>query len=132
MTLSELKPHLHTLPEYPDWIPYLTSYYNEDWGFCLSHRQYKELEEDTYEVVIKSSLKDGSLTYGELFIKGQSDKEVLISTYICHPSLANDNLSGVVLATFLAKYLLSIKDDLEYSYRFLFIPDLTAISKRVF
>ena len=123
MTLLELKPHLYTLPEYPDWIPYLTSYYNENWGFCLSHRQYKKLKEDTYKVVINSSLKDGSLTYGELFIGGQSDKEILISTYICHPSLANDNLSGVTLSTFLAKHLLGIKGNLKYSYRFLFIPE---------
>ena len=120
-SLEELKKHLFTLPEYPDWIPYLTSYYKENWGFCLTHRQYEELEEDIYEVVIDSTLEDGHLTYGELYIKGSKEDEVLFSCYICHPSLCNDNLSGPVLLTFLVKLLLDI--DLKYSYRFLFIPE---------
>ena len=120
-SLKELKEHLFSLPEYPDRIPYLTSYYKENWGFCLTHEQLESLEEDTYEVVIDSELKDGSLTYGELLIEGKSKDEVLISTYICHPSLCNDSLSGISLLTFLAKYL---KDkNLKYSYRFLFIPE---------
>jgi len=119
--LEELKKHLFTLPDYPDWIPYLTSYYKENWGFCLTHKQYEKLEEDVYEVVIDSTLKDGHLTFGELYIKGSSEDEVLFSCYICHPSLCNDNLSGTVLLTFLAKELLDT--DLKYSYRFLFIPE---------
>ncbi len=119
--LEELKKHLFILSDYPDWIPYLTSYYEENWAFCLTHRQYEKLEEDVYEVVIDSTLKDGNLTFGELCIKGSSEDEVLFSSYICHPSLCNDNLSGIVLLTFLAKELLNT--DLKYSYRFLFIPE---------
>jgi len=121
MNLIELKKHLFTLPEHPDWIPYLTSYYKENWGFCITQKQFEKLKEDTYEVFIDSELKDGHLTYGEYLIKGKSKDEVLISTYLCHPSLCNDNLSGVVLTTFLAKYLKNKK--LNFSYRFLFIPE---------
>ena len=121
MSLNELKPHLHTLPEQPDVTPYLTTYYNEDWGFCLSHNQFLQLEEGTYEVFIDSSLTDGSLTYSECYLQGEQTKEVLISCYTCHPSLCNDNLSGVALATFLAKQLSSL--NLRYSYRFLFLPE---------
>jgi aminopeptidase-like protein len=120
MALAELKAHLFTSPKHPDWIPYRTSYYNETWGFCLSHRQFLELKDEIYEVCIDSSLEKGHLTYGEYFIKGQVADEVLISCHACHPSLCNDNLSGVALATFLAKYLSSLS--LRYSYRFLFIP----------
>lgn len=121
VSLEELKKHLFTLPSYSDWTPYLTSYYKENWGFCLTHRQYEQLKEDTYLVVIDSVLKDGSLTYGELYLKGESEEEILLTCYVCHPSLCNDNLSGVALLTFLAKYL---KDEsLKYSYRFLFIPE---------
>jgi aminopeptidase-like protein len=120
MGFSELKPHLHTIPEHPDWIPYRTSYYGGNWGFCLSHRQYEELTEGQYEVCIDSSLTDGSLTYGEYYIKGRIPEEILISTHICHPSLCNDNLSGIALSTFLAKALSNSQH--EYSYRFLFIP----------
>ena len=121
MTLDELKPQLYTLAEHPDWIPYLTSYYKENWGFCLSYNQYKTLTDDVYEVFIDSELKDGFLTYGELEIKGKSEEEILFSCYLCHPSMCNDSLSGVVLLTFLAKNLLKL--DLNYSYRFLFIPE---------
>jgi aminopeptidase-like protein len=120
MPLSKLKPHLFTLPENPDWIPYLTSYYKEDWGFCLSHNQMLALPDDDYEVCIESSLANGHLTYGECLLPGRSVEEVLISTHACHPSLANDNLSGVVVATFLAKYL--SQKERRYTYRFLFIP----------
>lgn len=123
--LEELKKHLFTLPDYPNWIPYLTSYYKENWGFCLTHNQYKKLKEDTYEVVIDSTLEDGYLTFGELCIKGRSEDEVLFSCYICHPSLCNDNLSGIVLLTFLAKKLLDT--DLRYSYRLLFIPETIGV-----
>jgi aminopeptidase-like protein len=120
--LTELKKHLHTLPDHPDWIPYLTSYYKEDWGFCLSHNQYKKLKNEIYQVFIDSELENGNLTYGELYLRGKSRDEVLISTYICHPSLANDNLSGIILTAFLAARL-SRQARTYYSYRFLFIPE---------
>ncbi|MEC4880868.1 MAG: DUF4910 domain-containing protein [Scytonema sp. PMC 1070.18] len=120
VTLQELKSHLFTIPEYPDWIPYRTSYYKESWGFCLRHNQYLELKDEEYEVYIDSSLEPGHLTYGEYFIPGESTDEVLISCHSCHPSLCNDNLSGIAIATFLGKSLSKIS--LRYSYRFLFIP----------
>lgn len=120
MSLDELKPHLFTLPDHPDWIPYRTSYYKENWGFCLTHRQYLALPDDTYEVCIDSSLEEGHLTYGEYYIPGESSDEVLISCHACHPSLANDNLSGIAVAVSLAKYL--SQHPSHYSYRFLFIP----------
>jgi len=120
MPLAELKPHLHTLPEHPNWIPYRTSYYKEDWGFCLSHRQMLALAEGEYEVCIESSLEEGHLSYGECYLPGMSSDEVLISCHVCHPSLANDNLSGLTVATSLAELL--SKHELRYSYRFLFIP----------
>lgn len=117
---AELESHLHSLPEHPDWIPYRTSYYKENWGFCLSHRQRLELHEAEYDVQIEASLEKGSLTYGELLIPGRSDQEVLISCHVCHPSLCNDNLSGIVVATKLAELLGGMPR--TYSYRFLFIP----------
>ncbi len=120
MSLAELRPHLHTLADQPDWIPYRTSYYKENWGFCLSHNQLQTMCEGEYEVCIDSVLKNGSLTYGEYFLPGESPAEVLISCHACHPSLCNDNLSSVAIATFLAKYLREAR--LRYSYRFLFIP----------
>ena len=120
MSLAELRPHLFTLPNYPDWVPYRTSYYNENWGFCLSHNQFMELTDDEYEICIDSSLEPGFLTYGEYFLPGESGDEVLFSCHVCHPSLANDDLSGIALALFLAKHLSNVKR--KYSYRFLFIP----------
>jgi aminopeptidase-like protein len=120
LPLSELRSRLHTIPEHPDWIPYRTSYYKPDWGFCLTQNQLLALVEDEYEVCIDSTLEDGHLTYGECFLKGESSDEVLISTHACHPSLANDNLSGLSVAAFLARLLSGQK--LRYSYRFLFIP----------
>jgi aminopeptidase-like protein len=121
MSLAELQEHLFTLPDYPDWIPYRTTYYKESWGFCLTHKQYLELSaEETYEVVIDSSLEDGHLTYGEYFIAGETTEEVLISCHSCHPSLCNDNLSGISVAVFLAQQLSQLPR--RYSYRFLFIP----------
>jgi len=119
--LDELKSHLYTLPEHPNWIPYRTSYYKEEWGFCIPHNMYESLVDGEYEVCIDSNLEKGHLTYGEYFLKGESDEEVLISTYICHPSMCNDNLSGVVLSVFLAKKLSQISR--KFSYRFLFIPE---------
>lgn len=120
LTLEELRPHLFTIPEHPEWIPYRTSYYKEDWGFCLSHKQMLTLRDGDYETCIDSTLTDGHLSYGECYIPGRSTEEVLISSHACHPSLANDNLSGLCVATFMAEYLLHC--DLRYSYRFLFIP----------
>jgi aminopeptidase-like protein len=120
MSLEELRPRLFTLPEYPDWIPYRNSYYAEDWGFCLSHRQFLELKNDVYEVFIDSSLEDGYLTYGEYYLEGNIKDEVLISCHICHPSLCNDNLSGIAVAVFLARHLSSASR--KHSYRFLFLP----------
>jgi aminopeptidase-like protein len=120
LTLDALKPHLYTLANQPDWIPYKTSYYKEDWGFCLSHNQLCSLENGEYEVMIDSSLEEGHLTYGEFFIPGRLADEVLISTHICHPSLANDNLSGVCIAAMLAQHMRASRN--RYSYRFLFIP----------
>lgn len=120
MPLSELKPHLFTLPDRPDWIPYRTSYYQENWGFCLPDNALRELADGEYEVCVDSSLEDGHLTYGECYLPGRSEEEVLISCHACHPSLANDNLSGLAVATSLAQLLSG--QDLRYSYRFLFIP----------
>jgi aminopeptidase-like protein len=120
MSVKGLQEHLFTLPEHPDWIPYRTSYYKESWGFCLSHNDFLKLKEGTYEVVIDSRLEDGYLNYGEYYIKGQNNEEILISTHACHPSLCNDNLSGIVLTTFLAKCISRLTP--RYSYRFLFIP----------
>lgn len=120
MPLGELRPHLFTIPEQPDWIPYRTSYYRENWGFCLSHKQLESLKDGEYEVCIDSTLEDGHLTYGECFLPGQLTDEVLISCHVCHPSLANDNLSGLSVATALAEILSG--QELRYSYRFLFIP----------
>ena len=120
LSLSELKDHLHAMPDRPDWIPYRTSYYRESWGFCLSQRQLDSLPEDDYEVVVDSSLEKGSLSYAECLVPGESEEEVLISCHACHPSLCNDNLSGIAVATFLALALAGMKR--RYSYRFLFIP----------
>jgi aminopeptidase-like protein len=122
MTLSELREHLFTVPTHPTWIPYRTSYYKDAWGFCLSEAQLAAMADDEYEVMIDSSLSDGSLSYGECVLSGTggSDDEVLISCHVCHPSLANDNLSGLSAAVFLAKQLLA--RERRYTYRFLFIP----------
>lgn len=120
LPLSELREHLHSIPERPDWIPYKTSYYAERWGFCLPHRRLAALADGLYEVRIDSTLADGHLTYAECFIPGRTSEEVLLSCHVCHPSLCNDNLSGVALCAFLAKHLGECA--LRYSYRFLFIP----------
>ena len=118
--MSTLREHLFSLPDRPDWIPYRTSYYQESWGFCLSHRQLQTMTNAEYEVRIDSTLEEGSLTYGECFLPGRSEEEVLFSSHVCHPSLANDNLSGIVVATALAEILAGC--ELRYSYRFIFAP----------
>jgi aminopeptidase-like protein len=120
LTLDELRPHLHTLPEHPSWVPYRTSYYADSWGFCLSQDQLDQLPAGEYEAVIDTTLDDGSLTYGECVLPGASSDEILISGHCCHPSLANDNLSGVVVAAYLAHVL--ARADRRYTYRFLFAP----------
>jgi aminopeptidase-like protein len=120
ISLAELKSHIHTLPEQPDLIPYRTSYYSENWGFCMAHRQFEQLRDETYEAVIDSSLEDGYLTYGEYLHEGESEEEFLFSAHVCHPSLANDNCSGLALLTYLAQRLSRIRT--HYSYRFLFTP----------
>jgi aminopeptidase-like protein len=120
LSRGQLEEHVFTLPDHPDWIPYRTSYYKENWGFCLSHNQWLGLADGEYDVCIDSSLQDGHLSYGEYYLKGESANEVLISCHVCHPSLCNDNLSGVALAAFVARHL--SQRSLRYSYRFLFIP----------
>ncbi len=120
MPLAELRPHLHTLPDRPDWIPYRTSYYRESWGFCLTHRRLESLPEGEYEVAIDSTLAPGKMVWGELVLPGRLPDEVLISAHVCHPSLANDNLSGVAVALFLADLLARVER--RQTFRFLFIP----------
>lgn len=120
MPLSELKQHLFSLPDRPDWIPYRTSYYKEDWGFCVSHRVLESLQEGQYEVCVDSTLRPGSLCFAECRMRGQTDDEILISCHCCHPSLCNDNLSGMALCACLAQELQNANS--RYSYRFLFVP----------
>ena len=121
MSLQKLRPHLHSLPDQPDRIPYRTTYYDEDWGFCLRHRTLESLEEGTYEVHIDADLEPGHLTYGEAILRGDSEDEVLISAHCCHPSLCNDNLSGLAVATAMAREL-ERREERRYTYRFLFAP----------
>jgi aminopeptidase-like protein len=120
MSLEELKKHIHTLPDHPDWIPYRTSYYQERWGFCLSENQLSGMTDGEYEVCVDSILEPGHLTYGESVIEGETTEEILLSCHVCHPSLCNDNLSGVALLAFLGRHLRTVP--LRYTYRFLFIP----------
>jgi aminopeptidase-like protein len=120
MTLDELRPHLHSLPDHPTWVPYRTADYTVDWGFCLSDEMLHRLEPGEYDVVIDSSLTDGALTYGECVLPGETDHEVIISSHVCHPSLANDNLSGVAVAVALAGLL--AQAERHYTFRFLFAP----------
>jgi aminopeptidase-like protein len=120
MSLTELRPHLFTMPEAPDWIPYRTSHYQKNWGFCLTQRQLDKFEEGEYHVYIDSTLHPGHLSYGEFRIQGETDEEVLISCHSCHPSLCNDNLSGMAVAARLAALLQKLS--LRFSYRFLWVP----------
>jgi aminopeptidase-like protein len=121
MSFADLRPHLFTIPEYPEWIPYRTSYYRESWGFCLSQNHLQRMGDEDYEVYIDSVLEPGHLTYGELFVPGEREEEFLISAHICHPSLCDDNLSGICISAQLARSLLDRKTR-RRSYRFLFIP----------
>ena len=125
LSFEDLKTHLYTLPNQADLIPYLTSYYKRRWGFCLTHNQFLKLDQnETYEIFINSSLdENGSMTIGEAIIKGKSVKEILFSTYICHPSLASNELSGPIVSAFIYKKLKELKKELKYTYRFIFVPE---------
>jgi aminopeptidase-like protein len=121
LTLSELQEHLYSLPEQPNAIPYITSYYKERWGFCIAHEERTKLKEGQYHAFIDSTLKDGNLTYGECILKGATAQEVFLSTYVCHPSMANNELSGPVVTAFIAQWLSS--QPRRYTYRIIFIPE---------
>ena len=125
MSLGELRPRLFSLPDRPEWIPYRTQYFKEDWGFCLSHRQLQSLPEGEYEVCVDTTLAPGSLSFGECVLPGKTAEEVLVSAHVCHPSLANDNLSGIAVATWLARALSGIER--HYTYRFVFAPSTIGV-----
>jgi aminopeptidase-like protein len=121
MTLDELRPRLHSLPDRPEWIPYRTTYYHRDWGFCLPDSQLRSMGEGPYDVVVDTTVEPGELTYGELVVPGESAEEVVVSAHLCHPSLANDNLAGIAVAAEVARTVASLESR-RYTYRFLFAP----------
>ena len=121
MSLDELLPHLHTLPDHPDWVPYRTSYYHRTWGFCLTDRLLRSMGPGPYEVVVDTDLGPGEMVYGEVVVPGETDREVMVTSHVCHPSLANDNLSGIAVATEVARTLQSLPAP-RHTYRFLFAP----------
>lgn len=131
---EELLEHVYTIPDQPEWIPYVTSFYKERWGFCMTENQKQTLEDDEYEVLIDSTLSDGSLTYGELVLPGETQEEILFTTYLCHPSMANNELSGPCLQTELVKYIKSLPLR-KYTYRFVWNPEtigsITYLSKNI-
>jgi len=135
ITLSELLPHVYTQIDQPEVIPYVTSYYNDNWGFCMSENDKKKLPEGKYHVVIDAKKGPGLLNLADLVIKGKSDKEIFFSTYVCHPSMANNELSGPVLSTALIQYIKSQYPNPEFTYRFVFIPEtigsITYLSKNI-
>jgi len=122
LQLNDLQRNLHSLPAQPDAIPYITSYYSSNWGFCLTQEQRNSLKDEKYHVFIDSELKNGVLNYADLVIKGSSTKEILLSTYVCHPSMGNNELSGPIVSTALAKWISTLKNP-YYTYRFIFIPE---------
>lgn len=122
LQLSDLQDHLHSLPEQPDAIPYITSYYEQRWGFCISESERQKLPQGIYKIRISTSKTIGKLDIGEIFIPGINKKEIFLSTYICHPSMANNEISGITVSTFIAKYL-ARRTNLRYSYRFVFLPE---------
>ena len=123
LNLEDLKKKIHTNPKKPRWIPYVTSYYKKNWGFCMSHNDKLKLPKGKYRAVINSNLSKGNLYYGDIYIKGKSKKEILFSTYICHPSMANNEISGPVLSSYLASYIRANFPKNKYSYRFVFVPE---------
>jgi aminopeptidase-like protein len=123
MPLEELLPHVHSIPDRPDWIPYRTTYYERSWGFCMTDRQRRRLEPGDYRVRIDADLIDGRVELGEVTVPGQTDTEILLSTYCCHPSMANNELSGPVLVAHLARLMRERPVQPRYTYRFLFVPE---------
>ena len=122
LSLKELKTHLYSLKKQPKAIPYVTSYYKKNWGFCLTDKQRQSMKNKKYHVRINSSLKNGYMTYGEIILKGKSKKEILLSSYICHPSMANNELSGPCLLIYLSDWIKNLKDQ-YYTYRIIFVPE---------